>query len=98
MRRGEGGAILFFIESVEVLVLERSLTFAKEGREEALARRRRRRRKGSSCTCGGVRGSTAFSRGLSPESNRGQDVPNIPCYHYTTKPYVEKDTGARLVG
>ena len=29
----------------EVLVLERSLTFAKEGREEALARRRRRRRK-----------------------------------------------------
>ena len=28
----------------EVLVLERSLTFAKEGREEALAGRRRRRR------------------------------------------------------
>ena len=80
----------------EVLVLERSLTFAEEGREEALAGRRRRRRK-DSCTCGGVRGSTAFSRGLSPESNRGQHAPNMRCYQYTTKPYVEKDAGARLV-
>ena len=80
----------------EVLVLERRLTFAKEGREEALAGRRRRRRKDS--TCGGVRGSTAFSRGLSPESNRSQTAPNGRCYHYTTKPSRVKDAGARLVG
>ena len=45
----------------------------------------------------GVRGSTAFSRGLSPESNRVQLVPNERCYHYTTKP-LSKDAGARLVG
>ena len=81
----------------EVLVLERSLTFAKEGREEALAWGRRRRRKDSRCTCGGVRGSTAFSRGLSPESNRSQTAPNGRCYHYTTKPSRVKDAGARLV-
>ena len=81
----------------EVLVLERSLTFAEEGREEALAGRRRRRRK-DSCTCGGVRGSTAFSRGLSPELNRVQTAPNGRCYHYTTKPSRVKDAGARLVG
>ena len=81
----------------EVLVLERSLTFAKEGREEALAGRRCRRRKGCrsrrSCTCGG-----GFSRGLSPESNRSQTAPNGRCYHYTTKPSRVKDAGARLVG
>ena len=46
----------------------------------------------------GVRGSTAFSRGLSPESNRGQHAPNMRCYHYTTKPSRVKDAGARLVG
>ena len=45
----------------------------------------------------GVRGSTAFSRGLSPESNRVQTAPNGRCYHYTTKP-LSKDAGARLVG
>ena len=37
------------------------------------------------------------SRGLGPESNRGQDAPNMRCYHYTTKP-LSKDAGARLVG
>ena len=41
----------------EVLVLERSLAFAKERREDALAGRRRRRRKRCrsrrGCTCGG---------------------------------------------
>ena len=46
----------------------------------------------------GVRGSTAFSRGLSPESNRSQTAPNGRCYHYTTKPSRVKDAGARLVG
>ena len=62
----------------EVLVLERSLTFAKEGREEALAGRRCRRRKGCrsrrSCTCGGgsrVDGVLQRAQsGIEPEPDR----------------------------
>ena len=88
----------------EVLVLERRLGFAKEGREEASAGRRRRRRKRCrsrrGCACGGGSrvGVRAISRGLSQELNPGQTVPNGRCYHYTTKPSRVKDAGARLVG
>ena len=84
-----------------LLDVERRLTLAKEGREEALAGRRCRRRKDSTrrgCTCGGGSRVGVRSRGLSPESNRSQTAPNGRCYHYTTKPSRVKDAGARLVG